>query len=63
MMVKYTNPKDYIESLPDYTPDDGGRAYLSEKLKKIVIDKYHPVIEKLWNEGKREELIATKKQF
>jgi hypothetical protein len=28
---------------------DEGRDYLEEKLKQIVIEKYHPIIEKLWN--------------
>jgi hypothetical protein len=28
-----------------------------------VIDKLHPIIEQLWNSGKREELIATKKKL
>ena len=44
-------------------PDDGGREYLSKKLNQLVIEKYHPIIEKLWNSGRREELIATKKSL
>lgn len=62
-MVRYTNPEPIADSLPDSKPDDGGRAYLEEKLKNLVIEKYHPLVEKLWSEGKRDELIATKKQF
>jgi hypothetical protein len=29
----------------------------------LVIEKYHPIVEKLWNEGKRDELIARKKEM
>ena len=28
IMVRYTNPVDYKETLPHYPRDDGGRAYL-----------------------------------
>jgi len=28
-----------------------------------VVEKYHPIIEQLWNSGRREELIATKKSL
>lgn len=63
IMIRYTNPEPLVDSLPDSTPDDGGRAYLEEKLRNLVIEKYHPIIEKLWNEGRREELIAKKKQL
>lgn len=43
-MVKYTNPQSIIDYLPDSEPDDGGRAYLEEKLKNLVIEKYHPIV-------------------
>ena len=62
-MEKYTNPEDIRLHLPDSPTDDGGRAYLEEKLKDIVIEKYHPIVEKLWNEGKKDELIARKKSM
>jgi len=44
-------------------PDDGGRAYLEERINKIVVEKYHPIIEQLWNSGKKDELIGKKKQL
>jgi hypothetical protein len=47
----------------DDTRDDGGREYLSAKLNQLVIEKYHPIIEELWNSGRREELIATRKKL
>jgi hypothetical protein len=25
--------------------DDGGRAYLTEKLNQLVAEKYHPIVE------------------
>lgn len=62
-MVRYTNPEPIVDTLPESKPDDGGRAYLEEKLKNLVIEKYHPLVEKLWNEGKRDQLIANKKQM
>ena len=43
--------------------DDGGRSYLEEKIGKIVEEKYHPIIEELWNSGNREELISKKKEL
>jgi hypothetical protein len=48
-MEKYMNARDYRETLPEYPVEDGGRAYLEEKLRAIAIEKYHPKIEKLWN--------------
>lgn len=42
IMVKYTNPTEVAASLPDSTPDDGGRAYLEEHLQNLVLEKYHP---------------------
>ena len=62
-MEKYMNARDYRETLPEYPVEDGGRAYLEEKLRAIAIEKYHPKIEKLCNQGRREELIALKKQL
>ena len=32
-------------------------------MKKIVVEKYHPMIEELWNTGRKEELTATKKKL
>ena len=63
IMVRYTNPVNIKDTLPHYPRDDGGRAYLEEKLRNIAIEKYHPIVEKLWNEGRKEELIATKKNL
>jgi hypothetical protein len=55
IMVKYTNPEEMEPTLQiDSTRDDGGREYLSEKLNKLVAEKYHPIIEELWNSGRRE---------
>lgn len=63
-MVRYTNPEEMEPTLQiEDTPDDGGRAYLYAKLSQLVIEKYHPIIEELWNSGRREELIAQKKQL
>jgi hypothetical protein len=62
LMINYTNPVEVEPTLPiDGTRDDGGREYLSNKLNELVIEKYHPIIEELWNSGRREELTATKK--
>lgn len=45
-MLKYTNPQEVSSTLEiESVPDDGGRAYLSEKIKEIVVNKYHPIIE------------------
>lgn len=57
------NPVEFSSTLPHYPRNDGGREYLEEKLKKIVVDKYHPMIEELWNSGRKEELTATKKKL
>ena len=37
IMKKYTNPTDVRKTLPYTENDDGGRAYLEERLKAIVI--------------------------
>ncbi len=44
-MIDYTNPTPLEESLNiEDTFDDGGRAYLYEKLNKLITEKYHPMI-------------------
>ena len=56
------NPLPWKNLIPQ-SGDDGGRAYLEEKLNQMVSEKYDPVFQQLWNSGRREELIAMKKKF
>lgn len=64
IMLKFTNPIEVEPTLGIESKfDDGGRAYLSERLNRLIEEKYHPRIEELWNSGRREELIAMKKEL
>lgn len=43
-MLKYTNPQPMQILLPQ-GEDDGGRAYLEQKLNQVVEEKYDPIFE------------------
>jgi hypothetical protein len=61
-MLKFTNPQEVTQFLEERVDDDG-QAFLRERLNKLMIDKYNPIAEELWNSGKRDELIASKKKL
>ena len=63
IMVKFTNPEEVTQSLDGEEGGDDGRAWLEVKFQELYRDKYEPMIEKMWNEGRKEELIANKKQM
>ncbi len=63
-MESYTNPlfkQDVPDYLPKVPPNDDGRAFMEERIRKEV-DKYDEEFVRLWNEDKS-KLMANKKQI
>lgn len=43
-MLRYINPQPFRSLIPE-SGDDGGRAYLEEKLNQMVSEKYDPIFQ------------------